>query len=34
MDELGEEYLKSLSPANRQHTEWFLEMCKKDTDFC
>lgn len=34
MDVLGDEYLKTLTPANRLITEWFMEMCKKDEDFC
>lgn len=34
VDKLGAEYVESLSPANRHHTEWFLEMCKKDSKFC
>lgn len=31
---LSDDYLQSLSKANRWMTKWFLEMCKKDSDFC
>jgi hypothetical protein len=34
MEELGEEYLETLTPANRKITEWYMEMCEKDRDFC
>lgn len=34
MDVLGDDYLQTLTPANRFATEWFMEMCKKDADFC
>lgn len=32
--ELGSVDFKKLSPADQLHSEWFMEMCKKNKDFC
>jgi hypothetical protein len=34
LEDLGPEYLDSLEKNSRWQALWFMEMCKKDTDFC
>lgn len=31
---MDESYLDTLNIENRWLTRWYIEMCKKDADFC
>ncbi|KAG5668597.1 hypothetical protein PVAND_016533 [Polypedilum vanderplanki] len=34
IEEMDDEYLNNLNEENRWLTLWYIEMCKKDVDFC